>query len=373
MCRFLLVAYCSILTIGGILGQEAPVQHRSPEESGAKSPAQIASAVGRATVLIRASLQGGSLTTGSGFIADPSGTIVTNFHVVEGAERVEVRLPSGDVHEVSGVRAVDRRRDIAILQIPAFGLPTAPLGNSDSIQPGDRVVVIGNALGVLDNTVTAGVISGVRDLEGYKLFQMDAAISKGNSGGPVVNDRGDVVGITVAKIEAGESLNFAIPVNYARGLLQLEPVSGIGALRGSGEPPGSLFANANQGVPRRWKSLASGTTKIVRVEGDFVYIETVLSEQFAAAGGMILAELKKQGEKWTGSVRSRIPCSTGDGVWTRIKPKTCSFEHPMEITGLTRSRIEGTVVGPPSDAQLRCRPCTYSEPDAKQEFVWIPE
>jgi S1-C subfamily serine protease len=365
-----LLALCGVvLAVWTARGEEPKGQAPPIENSGARSPTQIAAAIGRATVTIRASLQGGSVVSGSGFIVDAAGTIVTNAHVVQDAERVEVRVSGGDLYDVTGVRCIDRKRDIAVLQIPAFGLPTVPLGNSDSVRSGDRVVVIGNALGVFENTVTTGVISGVRDLEGYKLFQMDAAISKGNSGGPVLNDHGEVIAITVAKMEAGESLNFAVPINYARGLLQLEPKPGTDALRDRASGVGDLFSGDPQGSTRRWKSLLTGTVKIVRVQADFVYIETVMPEKVAAAGGMTMGELKKQGDKWVGKVRSRLPCFTADGS----RSKTCSFENPIEVSVLTPTRIEGFVIAPPVDAEFKCRTCEYAKPATKQEFVWIPE
>jgi len=367
--HYILLICCVVLVATTGSAQDSTQPLTSPTHARQTATA-TAAAVGPATVLIRAALPGGGLSTGSGFIVDPSGTIVTNFHVVEGADRVEVRLATGDVHEVTAVRAADRLRDLAVLQAPGFRFPTVHLGDSDVVRPGDHVVVIGNALGILENSVTTGVISGLRDLEGYKLFQMDAAISKGNSGGPVVNEQGEVIGVTVAKIAEGESLNFAIPINYARGLLQMEAKTGLESLRGA---PESLFSKSNQGLPRRWKSLNSGTTKIIRVEGDFLYTETVFPEQYSAAGGMAVGELRKQGDKWIGKARARVPCTTGDGVWTTIKRKTCSFESTGEITLLTPTRIEGTLFAAPDDAELKCRTCTYSKADIRRPFVWIPE
>jgi len=188
-----------------------------------------------------------------------------------------------------------------------------------------------------------------------------------------MNERGEVIGVTVAKIESGESLNFALPINYARGLLQLEQKPGIEALQNTAAGTGNLFSDTNRGFPRRWKSLVSGATKVIRTEGDFIYIETVMPEDFIAAGGMLMAELKKQGDKWVGTGRRRIPCQTGDGVWTTIKHKVCSFDEAVEILLLTPTRIEGIAVAPPDGAYFKCGPCKYSQPSAKQDFVWIPE
>lgn len=187
----------------------------------ARTTADIAADVSKATVYIETHQRNGDVLAGSGFLIDSSGTVVTNFHVVANAAQVQVRLPDAEVFRVSSVRAVDKERDLAILQIPAFGLATVAMGNSNNMRTGDRVIAIGTALGVYENTVTAGIISGIRDAAGTRVFQMDAAISPGNSGGPVVNDRGEVIGIATFREKAGESLNFAVPINYVRGMLQL--------------------------------------------------------------------------------------------------------------------------------------------------------
>jgi len=115
------------------------------------------------------------------------------------------------------VKYLDERRDVAILQVKGWNLPFVEPGNSDSVRVGDRVVVIGNPLG-LENTITDGLISGKRDTgEGFTIYQISAPISHGSSGSPVFNRRGEVVGIASYSIEGGQNLNFFIPINYARG------------------------------------------------------------------------------------------------------------------------------------------------------------
>ena len=221
------------------------------------STREIAALVGKATVTIKVATADGATRSGSGFLVDPTGTVVTNVHVVEGAQHIEIRLSNGDIYEPAGVRSVDRRRDIAILQLAAYNLPTVQLADSDSVAPGDHVVVLGTPLGLLENTVTSGVVSGIRDLDGTRLFQMDAAVSPGNSGGPVVNERGEVIGITVSKITGGQSLNFAIPIDYARGAVGLPTQAGL-ILLASASQQTSLFGKSEPSVPRKWKSLTSG-------------------------------------------------------------------------------------------------------------------
>ena len=155
---------------------------------------------------------------GSGFLIDESGTVVTNQHVIEGATAARVKLSSGEVYDRVRVLAADNRRDIAILQIDGFGLPTLRLGNSDSVRVGAEVIAIGSPLG-LENSVSTGIISGKRAREGFHWLQTTAAISPGSSGGPILNSVGNVIGVAVAGMDEGQNLNFAVPVNYVRGMV----------------------------------------------------------------------------------------------------------------------------------------------------------
>ncbi len=159
--------------------------------------------------------------TGSGFIIRSNGVILTNAHVVDGADRVTVTLKDG--REFSGrVLGEDRQADVAVVQIQASNLPTVSLGNSDQLKPGEWAIAIGNPLG-LDNTVTVGIISsadrsgrafGAPNGQGY--IQTDAAINPGNSGGPLLNGRGQVIGMNTAIIRGAQGIGFAIPINRAQ-------------------------------------------------------------------------------------------------------------------------------------------------------------
>ncbi|HET7321570.1 MAG TPA: trypsin-like peptidase domain-containing protein [Longimicrobiaceae bacterium] len=173
---------------------------------------------------------------GSGFIIQPSGIVVTNEHVVHGADQISVTLPDGRQFGAEVV-GTDEMTDLAVLrlQIPAGEqavLPTVPLGNSDGLLIGEWAVAIGNPLGFYlantEPTVTAGVISGTgRNIipsgeeRGYYLdmIQTDAAINPGNSGGPLVNALGEVIGVNssiLSQSGGNEGLGFAIPINRAR-------------------------------------------------------------------------------------------------------------------------------------------------------------
>lgn len=183
---------------------------------------------------------------GSGFIVEPDGRIFTNHHVVDGARAIRVRLASGDVYERVKILAADERRDIAVLEVPGFDLPSLPLGNSDSVRVGTSVVAIGSPLG-LENTVSTGIVSGRRsEPEGYELLQISAPAARGSSGGPVVTVGGEVVGIAVSQMEGGQNLNFAVPINYARGLLSHldgEPVAVLSPDAPADDPSSSSMAS----------------------------------------------------------------------------------------------------------------------------------
>jgi serine protease Do len=159
---------------------------------------------------------------GSGFIVDSNGYILTNYHVVEGAERITVTLADGRTFRGTVVGS-DPAIDVALVHIPnASNLPEAPLGNSDELRAGEWVCAIGNPLGYV-HSVTVGVVSFI----GRKLFdqsldeyiQTDAAINFGNSGGPLINSRGEVVGINSAISSKASSIGFALPINQAVAVL----------------------------------------------------------------------------------------------------------------------------------------------------------
>ncbi|HET7616912.1 MAG TPA: trypsin-like peptidase domain-containing protein [Vicinamibacterales bacterium] len=164
--------------------------------------------------------------SGSGFIIDKQGLVLTNYHVIEDADRITVTLADGRGFRADVV-GTDPAIDVALLRIPsAGGLPEAPLGDSDTLRVGEWVCAIGNPLGYV-HSVTVGVVSFI----GRKLFdpslddyiQTDAAINFGNSGGPLINARGEVIGINSAISSRASNIGFAVPINQAIAILpQLE-------------------------------------------------------------------------------------------------------------------------------------------------------
>ncbi|MEO0456523.1 MAG: HhoA/HhoB/HtrA family serine endopeptidase [Cyanobacteria bacterium P01_A01_bin.114] len=162
--------------------------------------------------------------TGSGFIIDADGVILTNAHVVEGADEVTVTLKDG--RELRGeVLGQDSLTDVAVVRVDASSLPTVSIGDSDALKPGEWAIAIGNPLG-LDNTVTAGIISATGRTSAQirvpdkrvEFIQTDAAINPGNSGGPLLNEQGEVIGMNTAIIGGAQGLGFAIPIKAAQEL-----------------------------------------------------------------------------------------------------------------------------------------------------------
>ena len=158
---------------------------------------------------------------GSGFVVRPDGYIATNYHVVKGASEIKVYLPNGDTYDAELIGR-DTVTDLAMLKIQAENLEYLPIGNSESLRVGDWVIAIGNALALKGGpTVTIGIVSAlgrtIRSEEGdfYDLIQTDAAINEGNSGGPLLNLSGEVIGINQAILRQGRSLSFAVSANVA--------------------------------------------------------------------------------------------------------------------------------------------------------------
>ncbi|MGC8982877.1 MAG: S1C family serine protease [Desulfurococcaceae archaeon] len=161
---------------------------------------------------------------GSGFVVSP-GYVITNAHVVRGAARVTVVFSDGYVSEARVV-AQDPYRDLALLETAKYGAPIK-LGDSDKLEVGEIVLAIGSPLGMLENSVTMGVVSAVgRSIYSEKVvledvIQTDAAINPGNSGGPLINLEGEAVGVTTAIIPFAQGIGFAIPINTVKRFIEM--------------------------------------------------------------------------------------------------------------------------------------------------------
>ena len=214
----------------------------------AKSLPEIVRCVSPSVVLIKVfDQQSNLLRQGSGFVV-PTDTvdrtygavaIATNLHVLEGAYGAKVWLANGDIREVALVLDADPQRDLALIRIfispeevmpvkvgdtykfrvrRSFSPPPLILSNSDRLRVGQHVVALGNPKG-LAGSVSDGILSALRQTERMKFLQITAPVSPGSSGGPILNDFGEVIGVAQATIDNGQNLNFAVPVNYLKPLI----------------------------------------------------------------------------------------------------------------------------------------------------------
>lgn len=222
---------------------------------------------------------------GSGFVVRADGLVITNNHVVDGASKVEVKLADGRLFSAK-VLGQDPTTDVAVLKLEgASGLPTVRLGSSDSLSVGDWVLAIGSPMG-LEQTATTGIVSakkrgslGLYSNSYVDFVQTDAAISPGNSGGPLFNLNGEVVGMNTAIAAMGRGLGFAVPVDqiktvvpqlHAKGKVErgwlgiagrdVEPAVGAAPL------PGAVVGEIHQGTPAARAGLRSGD-RILAVDG----------------------------------------------------------------------------------------------------------
>ena len=187
----------------------------------AQNAEQIAEKALAATVYLEmADKDDNLLGFGSGFFVGRS-QIATNFHIVEGASKGTAKLAgSSTKYTVDGISATDEKHDLAILQVTGFEGESLPLGDSDTAEIGETVYLAGNPRG-LDGTFSDDTINNLYEGEAKKRFQMTALIFPGNSGGPVLNGKGEVIGISLITLEGGQNINFAIPSNYLKALLTL--------------------------------------------------------------------------------------------------------------------------------------------------------
>lgn len=191
---------------------------------------KVAEVVGPAVVGVSNNVRtwGGGTTpqgSGSGIIFDKEGYIVTNDHVIDGASSVTVTL-SGGRKVTARIIGSDPKTDLAVLKIDVKNLPAAKFGDSSKVRVGDTAIAIGNPLGEeFAGSVTAGVVSALNrsmtvDGRTYKVIQTDAAINGGNSGGALVNEAGEVIGINSLKISSAEGMGFAISINEAKPIIE---------------------------------------------------------------------------------------------------------------------------------------------------------
>jgi hypothetical protein len=217
---------------------EAPTQPLTPSPAAPTAAGfeDVADRAVRAVVRVEA---GGN--TGSGFFVAPD-TVLTNAHVVPGAWSVTIRRFDGSTR-AANVAASSPETDLAVLRVlnPDVTQPVLPLGSTARVRSGQEVVAVGSPLGVLQGSVTRGIVSAVRTVGGVTLVQTDAAINPGNSGGPLVTREGEVIGIATMTAASAQGLSFAVAIDHARALL----AGGPPPAAGQGTPLSNLNSVVN--------------------------------------------------------------------------------------------------------------------------------
>ncbi|WP_406543288.1 S1C family serine protease [Clostridium ljungdahlii] len=248
------------------------------ENTKENSITEVAETVGPAVVGISNKSEGyfglQDAGSGSGVIIDSNGYIVTNYHVVQGADKITVKLSSNKILNAS-VLGADQRFDLAVIKVDAKNLPVVRFGDSSKVKVGDTAIAIGNSLGEqFAGSVTAGIISALnRKIEYngsiYKVIQTDAAINPGNSGGPLCDLQGNVIGINSLKIGANlnaEGMGFAIDINEAKNIIK------------------SLMNSGKVSRPYLGISGESVVSEDDKIQG--VYVEQVEKDSGAAVAGI---------------------------------------------------------------------------------------
>jgi len=196
-----------------------------------------------------------SLKLGTGFFIRSTGLLLTNLHVVEGTDLVGVKTPGTNaVVWAKKATGFDLDNDLVLLEVETKGTKPVSLGDSDKAKVGEQIVVVGNPEG-LEQTVSNGLLSGIRELDGRRLFQISAPISEGSSGSPVFNSRGEVIAVVVSSLESGQNLNFAVPINYVNPLLSVTTEEEISALpkrsRSDAQPGNANTSDASTADPAK--------------------------------------------------------------------------------------------------------------------------
>ena len=290
---------------------------------------------------------------GSGFIIDKAGYIVTNNHVIEGADEITVKL-SNEKEYKAKVIGRDANTDLALIKIDAKGLAALKVGDSESLEVGSWVVAIGSPFG-LEQTVTAGIVSAKGRIIGsgpYDDFiQTDASINPGNSGGPLLNLNGEVVGINTAIVARGQGIGFAIPIDMAADIIaQLK--TGKGVTRGwlgvgiqnlteelktyynLGDNTGVLVSQVFEGDPADKAGIKVGDI-ILKVDGQAITSSRELSRMIAGleVGKQARIAILRDGKEMTRSVKL---AKRDDGRQVAKAEQEKSDDLGIEVTALTK-------------------------------------
>ncbi|PLY01422.1 MAG: peptidase [Desulfuromonas sp.] len=293
---------------------------------------------------------------GSGLLIDPAGYLLTNAHVIAGAEEIQVRLSDQRMY-VAKLVGADESTDVAVLKIEGEEpFPMARLGDSEQVQVGEWALAIGNPFG-LDRTLTVGVISakgrsdvGIEEYEDF--IQTDASINPGNSGGPLLNIRGEVIGINTAIVASGQGIGFAIPIRLAKSIADQLMTNGevrrgwlgvriqaltaeLAASFGLKRTRGALVTEVMPGMPAAQAGIQRGDI-ILRFDGREIHGVRDLQLRVAStlSGSVAEVEVLREGRTLSLQVKvSEREVAAGSAEKTVPRPKSLGFEVATDSDG----------------------------------------
>ncbi|MBI4475113.1 MAG: trypsin-like peptidase domain-containing protein [Acidobacteria bacterium] len=297
----------------------------------------------KAVVLIRLlDAEGATVALGSGFIVGSSGVIVTNHHVIEPVSdgRLVVKLSQGDVYDDVWVIHDDPRRDFAVIRIKASELPSIKLGSVDETSIGQQVLAIGNPLG-LEQTLTVGIVSSIR-LEpesGYRFIQHQAPISSGSSGGPLLNMRGEAIGVNTFIIQGGQNLNGAVPVDYIKPYVQdTAGVTYAEYARSLAPPPAENPPSLPKPLTAAWKTYSDAKHGIsFRIPENWQFIEEAVGDSQSAFSGTVHSNPPGNANQPQDSIHVNLRIETRDAAADLPAAAKSEHESIAKVAGNART------------------------------------
>jgi len=275
---------------------------------------------------------GKALAQGSGFLVSSDGKVLTNYHVLTGADSAVVKFPGGEFFEVEGFLGADPESDIAVLKIRATGkeFPFLRLATDDNIEKGEHIVAIGSPL-ALEGTISDGIVSAIRNgnelspklSQELRVIQITAPVSHGSSGGALLSMRGEVIGITSFGVISGQNLNFAIPIKYARSLIastQIKKLSQLD-LRSSKNKAEQGIAQLAGTYVGLWQSKLSGSGALVltvEVVGKVIRANVVITGSPSGYKGdsLIVSNARDMGEGiWSADLKAEHSKLEASGIF----------------------------------------------------------
>lgn len=258
----------------------------------------------------------GDRALGSGVIVRSNGIIVTNYHVIADAVSARVQLHNGDIYDSVELAETDERKDLALLKIKATDMPTVMLASFDTVRVGSTLYALGSPRG-LAGSLSQGVVSSIRpisdldsSLSGFRVIQFTAPVSPGSSGGPLVDEFGELVGVVSSSLTGSQNINLGIPVKYINDLLE----SFTGSTRVLEKMPSSLVGTQAVRLPPD-EIIRSGKTLYIWSPAGSLAVKTEISKKLRAWGGLTLVELPEDADlvlqvEQTG----KLNVATGEGA-----------------------------------------------------------